>query len=85
MQLVRGQKVGERLISRAVELDDGAEKEMIRELVRRLRVDNVDRIDALAGRLAIERDALEVHRLRQASARLIRDASRDVARAALIR
>ena len=49
MELVRREKVGERLIARAVELNDRAQKEVIGELIRGFRVDDMDRVDALAG------------------------------------
>src|SRR5262249_27745675 len=64
-ELVRREKIGQRLILRAVELHDGAQEEVAGELIRRLGVEDADRVDALAGRVAIERDALEIDRLRE--------------------
>src|SRR5438105_1225564 len=69
-ELVRSQEIGEHLRSRAVVLRDGAKEEMAGELIRGLRIEDVERVDALAGRFALERDPLEVDLLRKASARL---------------
>src|SRR5256885_4252863 len=84
-ELVRGQEIGEHLRPRAVVLRDGAEEEMAGELIRGLRIEDVERVDALAGRFALERDPLEVDLFRKAAARLKGESSRQIVRSPLVR
>src|SRR5436190_13544762 len=84
-ELVRGQKIGEHLRPGAVELRDGAEKEMVGELISGLRVEDMDGVHTFAGGFAIERDPLEIDRFRQTTARLKGEPRGYVVRPALIR
>src|SRR5688572_24963144 len=64
-ELVRRQQIGEDSLRRAVVLRQKSHQEVLVELIRRLRVEDVDAVDLLARRDAIETHGTDVDVLRK--------------------